>query len=87
MLKIDHSPHFLSTIQKIKNASDKERIQKHIKKIIANPDIGKPMRYTRQGTREVYIGSYRLSYDYHEDKLIFLDLKLHCHSRSTGIFK
>ncbi len=76
MLTIEHSPHFLSTIRKVKNKIDEERVKKQIKKIIENPEIGKPMRYVRKGTREVYIGSFRLSYSYlrEENKLIFLDL-------------
>ena len=41
-----------------------------------NPEVGKPMKYVRKGTREVYIGSFRLSYAYinEENKIIFLDL-------------
>ena len=76
MLTIDRSPNFLSLISKIKNKPDQDRIKKQITKIIENPEIGKPMRHTRKGTREVYIGSFRLSYAYSKDenKLIFLDL-------------
>jgi mRNA-degrading endonuclease RelE of RelBE toxin-antitoxin system len=46
------------------------------KKILENPEIGKPMRYIRKGTKELYIGSFRLSYAYlkDENKIIFLDL-------------
>ena len=34
------------------------------------------MRYTRKGTRELYMGPYRLAYAYlkEEQRLIFLDL-------------
>jgi len=76
MLIINSSPQFLSLIHKIKNKAEQDRLKKHIRKIIENPDIGKPMRYARKGTREVYIGSFRLSYAYLQDenKLIFLDL-------------
>ncbi len=76
MPTVDYSPDFLSIIRKIKNNADKERVSKQIKKIIENPEIGKPMRYSRKGTREVYIGSFRLSYAYlpDENKLIFFDL-------------
>ncbi|MFH1276414.1 MAG: type II toxin-antitoxin system RelE/ParE family toxin [Candidatus Woesearchaeota archaeon] len=76
MITIEHSPQFLSIFRKIKNKADKDIIKKHIRKIIENPDTGKPMRFTRKGTREVYIGSFRLSYAYfqEEDKLIFLDI-------------
>ena len=60
----------------MKSNSTKERIKNQIKKILENPEIGKPMRYARKGTRELYIGSFRLSYSYlkNENKIIFLDL-------------
>ncbi len=76
MLKVDYSDDLLKTIKKINDASLKEKIKKQIKKIVEEPEIGKPMRYARKGTREMYIGSYRLAYAYNKDKnkLIFLDL-------------
>tara|TARA_Y100000310_G_scaffold281964_1_gene302840 strand:+ start:451 stop:699 length:249 start_codon:yes stop_codon:yes gene_type:complete len=76
MLTIEHSSQFLSLLRKVKNKADQDRIKKQIRKIIENPDVGKPMKYTRKGTREVYIGSFRLSYAYlqEEERLIFLDL-------------
>nr|QNO49382.1 hypothetical protein ICHGDBFH_00037 [Methanosarcinales archaeon ANME-2c ERB4] len=53
-----------------------ERVKNQIKKILENPEIGKPMRYARKGTRELYMGSFRRSYAYlkDENKIIFLDL-------------
>jgi len=53
----------------------KIRIRKQIKKLLDNPEIGKPMRYNRRGTHEVYVGSFRLSYAYFidEEKIILLD--------------
>lgn len=71
---IDHS--FENKIKKVKDSFLKIRIEKQIDKIIENPGIGKPMRYARKDTREVYIGSFRLSYAFikAENKLIFLDL-------------
>ena len=76
MLKVEYSDDLLKTITKIKDISLKEKIKKQIKKTIEQPEIGKPMRYARKGTRELYIGSYRLAYAYIKDrnKLIFLDL-------------
>ena len=75
MLNIDYKPNFLKRISKIKDNSIKEQIKKQIRKIIENPEIGKPMRYNRRDTRELYIGHFRLSYSYlrYENKLIFLD--------------
>ncbi|MDY6932129.1 MAG: type II toxin-antitoxin system RelE/ParE family toxin [Halobacteriota archaeon] len=76
MLEVEHNPNFLRKIHRIKDNSLKEQVKKQIKRIIENPGIGKPMRYARKGTREVYVGSFRLSYAYfkNENKIIFLDL-------------
>ncbi|MDO8508342.1 MAG: type II toxin-antitoxin system RelE/ParE family toxin [Nanoarchaeota archaeon] len=57
--------------EKILNKTDKSlkvQIDKHISKIINDPEIGKPMRNVRKGTREVYIGSFRLSYLFHQQE-------------------
>jgi len=55
---------FEKVISKIKDNSLKEKVKKQIRKIIEFPEIGKPMRYTRKGTREAYISPFRLSYIY-----------------------
>lgn len=75
MVKIDFDEHFKKTISKIKDASIKERIEKLILKIKNNPEIGKPMKHNRKGTREVYLPSFRLSYAYNKinDILVILD--------------
>ena len=76
MLTVEYIEDLLKAIKKIKDLSVKEKIKKQIKKILEKPEIGKPMRYARKGTREIYIGSYRLAYAYLKDdkKIIFLNL-------------
>ena len=76
MLEVEHKPNFLKKIHKIKDNHIKEQVKNQIKKILENPEIGKPMKYTRKGTRELYIGSFRRSYAYlkDENKIIFLDI-------------
>ena len=66
---------FLGKISKL-DKSYINRVEKLIIKIIKNPEIGKPMRFDRKGTREVYIGSFRLSYFYDKEKdiLYFLNI-------------
>ncbi len=75
MVNIDYGKNFLRYYQKL-DKSIKDQIKKIIIKIMENPEIGKPMRYARKGTRELYIGSHRLSYAYiqKENKIIFLNL-------------
>jgi mRNA-degrading endonuclease RelE of RelBE toxin-antitoxin system len=69
-------PFFEKLFSKIKDAALKERIIKQFIKIRENPEVGKPMRYGRKGTREVYVSPFRLSYVFvkEEGKIIFLDL-------------
>lgn len=76
MVNIILDPLFEHKNKKIKDSSLKTRIEKQIDKIIEDPEIGKPMRYGRKGTREVYVGSFRLSYAYFqlENKIVFLDI-------------
>ena len=73
--KVERDPHFEKLFSKL-DSNEKEKIKTQIRKIIWNPKVGKPMRYARKGTREVYIKSFRLSYAYipQENKVIFLDL-------------
>lgn len=76
MVKTAHDPEFIRAFSKIRHKGFQEQIIKAIEKIKQYPEIGKPMRFNRKGTREVYISHYRLSYIYlkEEDKIIILDL-------------
>ncbi len=73
---VDKTNEFVKTIKKIKDNLIKQKIEKQINKIIQDPETGKPMMYSRKGTREIYIPPFRLSYNYikEEDKIIFLEL-------------
>ena len=72
-MTVAYDRHSESIVRKIKNEDLKERIKKQIRKIIGDPEVGKPMRYIRKGTREVKILPFRLSYMHlkNEDKIIF----------------
>jgi len=76
MVTVAYSTRFEKTIKKIKDAQLRERIKMQIAKIVNNPEIGKPMRFSRKQTRELYIPPFRLSYFYDKrrDVLIFLCL-------------
>lgn len=75
MVNVKFDDLFQRTISKIKDQETKKNIKNKVNKIIENPEIGKPMRNVRKGTREVYVGSFRLSYAYYkeEDLIEFLD--------------
>jgi len=76
MVTVAYHPHFEKTIRKISDARLKEHLKQQIIKIIGTPSIGKPMRYCRKKTREVYIPPFRLSYwyDKRQDTIVFLAL-------------
>jgi mRNA-degrading endonuclease RelE of RelBE toxin-antitoxin system len=65
---------FEKNFRKIKDSLLKEKIIAQISKIRDNPEIGKPMRYDRKGTRELYIHPFRLSYKLEEDVVYILAL-------------
>ena len=75
MVEIRFDKKFVSIFSKLDNFM-KEKIMKQVKKISINPEVGKPMRNVRKGTRELYVSPFRLSYEYikHENILYILDL-------------
>ena len=74
MVVVIFDPVFEKNFKKIKNLSIKEKIITQISKIKENPEVGKPMRYDRKGTRELYISPFRLSYKLKGDTVYLLAL-------------
>ena len=74
-LTIEPAPRFKKEFGKLDKVV-KEKIEALIKKILQTPEIGKPMRYGRAGTRELYAGSHRFSYAHskQENKIYLLDI-------------
>ena len=68
MTEVIFSDRFKRIFSKIKEESTKIRIIKQIEKIKENPEVGKPMKHRRRGTRELHIPPFRLSYEYIKDK-------------------
>lgn len=73
--EIIRTDNFLRQLKKM-DKSILIRVEKLVIKIINNPEIGKPRRYDRKGTRELYLPPFRLNYFYGKDRdiLIFLDI-------------
>jgi len=65
---------FKKDFKKIKDKFVKDKIIKQVSKIKDNPNIGKPMRFERKGTRELYISPWRLSYEIKGDIVYILAL-------------
>ena len=76
MVIIAYDEQFRGVFLKIKDNKLKEKVIKQIQKLRENPEVGKPMKYGRKGTRELYVLPFRLSYTYikNGDKIVLLDL-------------
>ena len=74
MVTVEYDSLFKKKVKKIKDNALKQKVKKQIAKIVKEPTIGKPMRFSRKGTREVYIKPYRLSYFYSKNLVVYLDL-------------
>ena len=75
MTSLRTSEKFERRLNKIDNTI-RLQIDKLIDKIVINQEVGKPMKYDRKGTREVYANPFRLSYSYDKssDTLFLLNL-------------
>ncbi|MBI3443013.1 MAG: type II toxin-antitoxin system RelE/ParE family toxin [Candidatus Sungbacteria bacterium] len=62
---------------KQKDRSLFQEIEKEIEKIINDPTVGKPFRYTLKNRRRVRVGSFVLVYEFHDGELRFIDFDHH----------
>jgi len=70
MVRIIPSNIFKKNIKRL-NQFERDKIEKQIKKIIKNPNVGKPLKYKR-GERTLYIKPFRLIYAVRDDEIILL---------------
>ena len=54
------------------DTSIKQQAVKQINKIIASPEIGKPLQYDLKGERTVYVKPYRIIYSFFNNTVYFL---------------
>ncbi|MFH1376046.1 MAG: type II toxin-antitoxin system RelE/ParE family toxin [Candidatus Woesearchaeota archaeon] len=72
MVNVIFDPIFKKKFMKIKDKQSKNKIIKQIQKIKENTEIGKPMKYSRKGSRELYVFPFRLSYMIKSSELIYI---------------
>lgn len=70
MVNILPSSTFIKNIKGL-NKFERKKVEKQIKKIIANPKVGKPLKYTR-GERALYIKPFRLVYAVRNNDIVLL---------------
>jgi addiction module RelE/StbE family toxin len=69
---IIYTSKFEHEVKKVKDKKIKEILKKNIKKIIEDPEIGKPLRYALKGERTIRIAPFRLIYAINGDSIILL---------------
>lgn len=52
-------------------------VEYHIEKILSEPQIGKPLRYSMKNRRRLHVGSFVLIYEIHNNELRFIDYDHH----------
>ena len=77
MVEIRFDKKFTILLSRLKDGLLRIKIKKQIQKILENPEVGKPMRNVRKGTREIYIKPFRLSYVFIKEKNIIYILDLY----------
>ncbi len=73
MVVINVSSRFKKGVKHL-NSEQRIKLEKVIKKILKNPLIGKPLRYTR-GERSLRVKPFRLVYSFRKDTKILYLLK------------
>ena len=74
MVDVSYTKDFDKAMCKFSKSPLIKKIKIQILKIIEDPLVGKPMRYERKGTRELYLKPYRLAYCFDGKDLIFLTI-------------
>lgn len=71
MVEVIYTEKFEREFKKV-DASVKQQAVKQINRIIASPEIGKPLRYDLKGERTVYVRPYRIIYSFFNNTIHFL---------------
>jgi len=76
MVEVVRRPSFERNIKHIRDKKLKEKIKKHIRKIIENPEsAGEHLKYGRKFEKRIYMPPYRLlfAYDRSRDIIYLID--------------
>ena len=79
IVKITYSTEFEKALKQLIKQDRKtfEQLENQIEKILREPQIGKPLRYTLKNRRRLHVGSFVLVYEFHRNELRFIDFDHH----------
>ncbi|MBI4894256.1 MAG: type II toxin-antitoxin system RelE/ParE family toxin [Candidatus Aenigmarchaeota archaeon] len=63
---------FQTQINKISGTPLLEKLKKQIRKIVTNPDFGKPLMHGLAGYRTVYVKPYRILYSFDDNTILLV---------------
>ncbi len=70
--EIVYTEKFERDVKKVRDNLLKQKLEKEIRKILEDPESGKPLRYGLKGEWTIYVRPYRLIYAIQSSKLILL---------------
>ena len=70
MVRIIPSNAFKKNVKHL-DSFDRQKLEKKIQKIISNPNVGKPLKYTR-GERALYVKPFRIVYAVRGEEIVLL---------------
>lgn len=79
VFKVVYSTEFEQALKKLakKDLQTLERLESQMEKVIREPQLGKPLRYTLKNRRRLHVGSFVLVYEFHNNELRFIDFDHH----------
>ena len=79
IVRITYSTDFEKALKQLIKQDRKtfEQLENQIEKILREPQIGKPLRYTLKNRRRLHVGSFVLVYEFHRNELRFIDFDHH----------
>lgn len=79
IVRIVYSREVENILKKLKKSNKDffDRAENQIIKILREPNIGKPLRYTLRNRRRTHVGSFVLIYEFYQGELRFIDFGHH----------
>ncbi|PIN72704.1 hypothetical protein COV21_01325 [Candidatus Woesearchaeota archaeon CG10_big_fil_rev_8_21_14_0_10_45_5] len=81
-MEIIFSEEFKNEFNKIKDKSMRIKVIKHIKKLAALPESGKPLSYELKGHRSVRVPPFRIVYRLERERII-----INCFDHRKDVYK
>jgi mRNA interferase RelE/StbE len=78
-MRIVYSGEFERALRKWKKKDNHlfEQLVNKMERIVNDPTVGKPLRYTLKNRRRIHVNSFVIVYEFHNNELRFIDFDHH----------